>query len=261
MKLIPRRWSDFQHYKDRRPPWIKLHKALLDDREYQRLPLASRALAPMLWLLASESEDGIFEATTEELIFRLRQPAKDIDAGLAPLIEVGFFNVVQAASTPLAECQQLAVPEERRDREEADRTSAPSALHHQAAFDGIHPVAQKTVTSKTPVLDCPHEEIIRLWGEKLPEAIQPRTWTEQRAADLKRRWREDPKRQNLDWWAGLFEHIGQSDFLMGRIEGKRGTSFAVSLDWLIKPANFAKALDGHYDRKEPAQPSFLSGGI
>lgn len=59
MKLIPRRWSDFQHYKDRRPPWIKLHKALLDDREYQRLPLASRALAPMLWLLASESKDGV----------------------------------------------------------------------------------------------------------------------------------------------------------------------------------------------------------
>lgn len=122
MKLIPRRWSDFQHYKDRRPPWIKLHKALLDDREYQRLPLASRALAPMLWLLASESEDGVFEASTEELTFRLRQPAKEIDAGLAPLIESGFFTVVQGASTPLAERQQLAVPEERqrRDRGEAE---------------------------------------------------------------------------------------------------------------------------------------------
>lgn len=134
MKLIPRRWADFQHYKNRRPPWIKLHKALLDDREYQRLPLASRALAPMLWLLASESGDGIFEASTEELTFRLRQPAKDIDAGLAPLIEAGFFTVVQGASTPLADRQQLAVTD--KSREEADAPRDKTAFNlWQTGFD------------------------------------------------------------------------------------------------------------------------------
>lgn len=116
----PRNWDEFQHYKDRRPPWIKLHRALLDDREYQRLPLASRALAPMLWLLASESEDGAFDASIAELTFRLRQPEKDIEAGLKPLISAGFFNLVHVASSVLAECVHVAVPEERREETEAD---------------------------------------------------------------------------------------------------------------------------------------------
>lgn len=90
MLIKPRNWGEFQHYKNRLPPWVKLHKTLLDDRDYQRLPVASRALAPMLWLLASESEDGVFDASIDELTFRLRQNAKEIEAGIKPLIEMGF---------------------------------------------------------------------------------------------------------------------------------------------------------------------------
>lgn len=118
--LRPSKWDEFQHYKDRRPPWIKLHRALLDDRAYQRLPIASRAIAPMCWLLACESDDGSFDASIEELTFRLRQPSKDIEAGLRPLIDAGFFIVLQDASGVLAPRLQLAVPEERRGETETD---------------------------------------------------------------------------------------------------------------------------------------------
>lgn len=116
MKLVPKNWVDFQHYKDRAPPWIKLHKGLLDDSVFQRLPVASRALAPMLWLLASEEKTGEFNASLSELAFRLRQTEKDVDAALKPLISNGFFVVVQSDSDALAECKQDAMPEERRDR-------------------------------------------------------------------------------------------------------------------------------------------------
>lgn len=117
---LPRKWDEFQHYKNRRPPWVKLHRALLDDREYQRLPVASRALAPMLWLLASESDDGTFDASIGELTFRLRQPAKDIEAGLKALVNAGFFTVVRVASGALADRPQLAVPEESREDTETE---------------------------------------------------------------------------------------------------------------------------------------------
>ena len=30
-------WDEFQHYKDRNPPWIKLHNHLLDDYEFEML--------------------------------------------------------------------------------------------------------------------------------------------------------------------------------------------------------------------------------
>jgi hypothetical protein len=63
LRLTPKNWKSFQHYKDRAPPWIKLHKTLLDDFKFSRLPLASRALAPCIWLLASEYEGGEINAS------------------------------------------------------------------------------------------------------------------------------------------------------------------------------------------------------
>ena len=114
MKLIPKNWKSFQHYKDRQPPWVKLHKSLLDDRDFSRLPIASKALAPMLWLLASESIDGTFDGSVEELAFRLRWNEKDISAGLKPLIDKGLFIV---DSTMLADCLRVAVPETETETE------------------------------------------------------------------------------------------------------------------------------------------------
>jgi hypothetical protein len=114
MLLQPKNWAVFQHYKDRCPPWIKLHRDLLNNRAYICLPIASKALAPMLWLLASESKDGVFDASTEELEFRLHLTAKDIQAGLKPLISNGFFVV---ASGVLADSLQVAIPETERETE------------------------------------------------------------------------------------------------------------------------------------------------
>jgi hypothetical protein len=114
MFLKPKNWEKFQHYRDRCPPWIKLHRDLLNDRAYMNLPIASKAIAPLLWLLASESKDGSFNAASDELAFRLRIASKDIDSGLKPLIDNGFFV---DASTLLAPCLQLAIPERETERE------------------------------------------------------------------------------------------------------------------------------------------------
>ena len=114
MILKPKNWDKFQHYKDRCPPWIKLHRDLLNDRAYMNLPIASKAIAPLLWLLASESKDGSFNAASDELAFRLRIASKDIESGLKPLIDNGFFV---DASTMLAPCLQLAIPERETERE------------------------------------------------------------------------------------------------------------------------------------------------
>lgn len=126
LKLVPKNWTRFQHYKDRCPPWIKLHKNILDDRQFMCLPLASKALAPLLWLLASESKDGSFDADVNELSFRLRMSNSDIVAGINPLIKKGFFL---DARTMLAPRLQVAVPETEaegeREGEAKENTSAP----------------------------------------------------------------------------------------------------------------------------------------
>lgn len=111
MLIVPNGWRDFQHYKDRNPPWIRLHRKLLDNKDFHRLPVASRALAPMLWLLASESVDGVIDADPDNLAFRLRCSEKEVSAAVLPLLERRFFLKVQSDSSVLAERKRDAVPE------------------------------------------------------------------------------------------------------------------------------------------------------
>jgi hypothetical protein len=121
MKLTPKKWEEFQHYKDRSPSWIKLHKAILDDYDFACLPVASRALAPMLWLLASEYPNGVIDASLEKLAFRFRLTPGEMGEALNPLIEAGFFTVEQAASTPLADRKPDASLEKRREEVEKEK--------------------------------------------------------------------------------------------------------------------------------------------
>ena len=79
-----------------------------------RLPIASKALAPMLWLLASESKDGVFDGSLDELVFRLHITEKEYRDGLKPLIDNDFFIV---ASGVLAERLQTAIPERETETE------------------------------------------------------------------------------------------------------------------------------------------------
>lgn len=125
MQIKPKNWSHFQHYKDRCPPWIKLHRDLLNNRDFMRLPIASKALAPMLWLLASESKDGSFDGSLDELVFRLHITEKEYHDGIKPLIDKGFFV---SDSEVLAPCLQDAIPERETERETKTEKKAATAI-------------------------------------------------------------------------------------------------------------------------------------
>jgi sarcosine oxidase delta subunit len=175
MKLIPKNWVKFQHYKDRCPPWIKLHRDLLNDRIFASLPIASKALAPLLWLLASESKDGTFDAAIEELAFRLHIASKDIEAGLKPLIDKGFFL---DASTMLAPCLQVAIPERETETERETEGEAKKALK-SATPDGVSESLWKDFLAirkakKLPVTDTAIQGLKReaaAAGKTLSEAL------------------------------------------------------------------------------------------
>lgn len=137
MKLKPKNWHEHQHYKDRSPPWIKLHRKLLNDRDFMMLPIASKALAPLLWLLASESKDATFDASPDELIFRLRITRKDLD-GLQPLIDKGFFIV---ASDALADRQQDAIPEGETETEGETKRETEKMRATRLPADWVLPTA------------------------------------------------------------------------------------------------------------------------
>lgn len=76
-------WKRFQHFKDRRPPWIKLYRDLLDDMEWHELdPLAGKHLV-MLWLIASEN-GGVIPGN-KELSFRLRCTEKQVETTISKI--------------------------------------------------------------------------------------------------------------------------------------------------------------------------------
>ena len=68
-------WHKFQHFKDRKPPWVKLYRDLLDDIDWHELDSKAAKVLVMLWLIASEEDGQIPEI--KRLAFRLRISEKD----------------------------------------------------------------------------------------------------------------------------------------------------------------------------------------
>ena len=70
-----KRWEKFQHFKNRKPPWIKLYRDILDDVEWFSLPPESAKSLVMLWLIASENDGCLPDIKT--ISFRLRMSIQD----------------------------------------------------------------------------------------------------------------------------------------------------------------------------------------
>ena len=103
---------------------------------------------------------------------------------------------------------------------------------------------------------CQHKAVMDLYHQHLPTLRRVEVWNETRKGYLKQRWREvaidigqsRPATQEamLEWWAGFFQHINKSKFLTGKVNSKDGRAFVADLEWIIKPSNFAKIIEGKY---------------
>lgn len=106
--------ASFQHYKERTPPWIKLHCSLLEKYEYQRLPDASKSHLTGLWMLASRLDNKI--PNDPEWIAQ-RIGATSV-VNVQVLVDAGFIELVDSrAGKPLALCLQDDCPETERETE------------------------------------------------------------------------------------------------------------------------------------------------
>ncbi|HPV30731.1 MAG TPA: hypothetical protein PLT30_14795 [Deltaproteobacteria bacterium] len=102
---------------------------------------------------------------------------------------------------------------------------------------------------------CPHNEIVDLYHQLLPSLPRVVSWHDTRQKYLRSRWQERPERQNLQWWSEFFNRVSRSDFLMGRVPPKNGGKpFKADLEWLVRPLNLTKVLEGRYDNTAPRQP-------
>jgi hypothetical protein len=95
--LAIKNWDTFQHYGKRNPPWIKLHRAILDDYAFCALSDVSKAHLMLLWLYASQN-NGTVPHDVPFLERKLSIASLDIDV----LITHGFLLQPGAASVKLA---------------------------------------------------------------------------------------------------------------------------------------------------------------
>ena len=104
--------------------------------------------------------------------------------------------------------------------------------------------------------DCKHSEVINLYHQHLPTLRKVEVWNAARQGYLRQRWREvaielslnKPIQHDdvLNWWADFFKHIESSKFLTGKVNSKDGRAFTADLEWILKPSNFAKIIEGKY---------------
>ena len=128
MTIRIKNWSRFQHFKDRRPLWVKLYRELLDDREWHKLDGDSAKMLVELWLLASESDGDL--PPVDDIAFRLRTTAKKVNECLYQLshwLETDRYqddiNLIQKNS--VADVSDHLEKEKEKEKEKRESASLP----------------------------------------------------------------------------------------------------------------------------------------
>ena len=131
-------WDRFQHYRNRKPPWIRLYRDLLDDPEFFELSGDAVKHLLVFWLIASEDPnmDGKLPAV-KVLAFRLRTSIKNVESSIAELSHWLELD----ASDVLADCQQHATPDQIRS--EADQIRGRSEAEVDAGVPPDAPTPRK----------------------------------------------------------------------------------------------------------------------
>lgn len=90
------------------------------------------------------------------------------------------------------------------------------------------------------------KSVVELWNEMFVDtyARQMELITPTRRVSIQARIKNDFKNEGA--WRGYFEAIQQSDFLMGKVQSQDRRPFKISLEWVCKPSNLAKILEGYY---------------
>ena len=94
----------------------------------------------------------------------------------------------------------------------------------------------------------PYQAIVDLYHDCLPSLPRVYKLTDGRRRRIKALW--DDELEDLPSWGNYFRHISRADFLMGRCQGRDGSAFLASFDFIIHPAKFIKIAEEQYHAKK-----------
>ena len=128
-------WTKFQHYKNRRPPWIRLYRDILEDPDFYEMSGDDFKILAMLWLIASEDPnlEGELPAS-KKLAFRLRISEAKLSQALLRL----NHWIINDASNALAGCLQVATPDQTRSESDQSTDQIKEKYIKEKKVTGAH---------------------------------------------------------------------------------------------------------------------------
>jgi hypothetical protein len=119
-------YSRFQHFKDRRPPWIKLYREILEQPDIMMISDWSFKVLVCLWLIASEDKHQQGNLPDVDTIaFRLHCSKDKIDKALREL--VSFID--QDDNKTISSRYQDDAPETETETEKRQRGKKPAPAY------------------------------------------------------------------------------------------------------------------------------------
>lgn len=253
-------------------PWFRLYNEIIDDWKIRLLAFEDRwhYVAILCIKNSGDLDKGLDEAQLFKLMaIKLGVHSHDLESIRDRLMEGGLIDSMWQ---PLAwserqfktdsSTERVRAYRERQKKRKPEQENGTSETARNVTVTAQEPETEPETDKRGPQHTlpgvggpkgpppCPHEEIISLFHEILPELPRVRIWKGANRQWLQARWREDPKRQNLEWWEKFFRYIRESDFLMGRASPSSSDRdpFRARLRWIVKESNFIKIYEGDYHR-------------
>lgn len=96
-----------------------------------------------------------------------------------------------------------------------------------------------------------HQQVIDAYHELLSDLPRVKAWSAKREgalnARITERVRDGKPADTIEYWTSFFEEVRASDFLCGR-----SSDFRCDLEWLLRPENFLKVIEGRYTNSKRA---------
>jgi len=145
-------WSRFQHYKNRDPTWVKLHRSLLTDYAWSQLDDSAKGHLIGIWLMAAKLENRI----PADPVWLANQIGATDPIDLDALISASWLQWVEPkpASDVLEPCYQPASdvladePTEGTTGEQSPRASDVLALPRVCGHPPAHSRETETEREK-----------------------------------------------------------------------------------------------------------------
>lgn len=256
-----RNFEKFQHYRDRKPPWIKLYRDLWGDVRFFRLKPDSKLLYIGLLTIASITDNRIPE-DIPWLAAELRLGEGAID--LQSLVDAGLLVVEQTASVeqsrlqhvasgPLADCKQL---DDGEGEGEIEREGDILCLNGASSTGVDQPLlALKIETQEAEPDKITPEDLVAGWNEicvpaGLAKVISLDAIRRKKALE---RIRESYKHARAygesveDFWGHVFTKVSKSAWCRGQRPSPGHENWRADFDFVIHDSTRPlKAREGKY---------------